>query len=1244
MKKLKKALALMLALAIVGSTNLGGLENTIVVQAETTGFTVIDGVEWGYSYNSAKKTMTLNIKNGTALGKGTKDVSIPAKINDITVTHLNTVGECNVKSFTIPADITVNNDAFSDATIDTIYYQGFQFTSGPFQKCKVKNLVLDGTKSAYWFAMQNNEYVETVEVKNSDSFEFSLECFAGCKNLKKITVNESVKNVKFGTKSFELCSNLSDINCNASVNATLYQRAFGNCVKLKDVEFNCQVDINASQFSQYGPFSDKNAGGVFFNSFEKETNQKGNTVKKSLIFNKNVTCNDNHEGKYNTEVIQNCSGLTDVVFNDEVTLTDNFFSNCESLTNVEFNGQRAILGNAIFKGIPIETLDFKSYVVSIGETDRTIDTNPFDGCSAKTLIFENIIQTLTIANMPNLETLYLGDTVGFSSSRVPGSDGNMHEIDCGVNLRNCDYLKSIIIYDKNLLFYDDNDALNKKLKYFHINLQNNIPTVYGLGYKDSIDNYVKTWAYTNKLEYKNIVSELKADYDNNNPIIGDHITSADVDTSKMNVTAKLEPVVTTIFNKIGFSDFHFVESNGQGVLTLPLKNENEDENTGFSIGKIPDTLENGCNTVYIYYSGIEKECFIYTEKKKAVSINVNWNETAITDLVSNQPITVTTVASGATITYNDGSTSMVSSEDLVLDKSETTLGDNIFTISLKENEAIKESETFFIKENYITSIKAEYDSKDILYVGDSIDTSRIKLTATYKYNADKTVNRNISFTKISSSQLTTAGDNIITVYYNDLSTQMIISAKVADVQNIYAIFDKQYSYVQGQESVDPKSIAVSITYNDGSTKTGSDINYDYEIIETTATNNTLQVVVKYKGILSNTVDIPITPKEITGIKASTNIASATEGTTLTKTIIDKIELTYNNGKTETLDATTIDYDSLSFNDYIIVANEKNTITVNYAGKSTEIAIVGVSNTITNIYAEYIGSGQTVGTQVPVSDVSVHAVNANGQITNITDGVLLENAIPYNVGPNTVIVHYGSFSCTITVTGLPAPATTSDPSISPDAPEKINTPEPSKTNQPDKTTTPTGTETPNSTTIVPPDTANNAPVVANTSITVKSNNNKIKTATDKTYKVYTNKSVTLIVNGISSSAIKYQVVAKGAKISDTAWKDVMNNKITISKTVKPSIVYIQYTDSNGIIQTIHTNGFTVDKKKATVNIKKNKTYKKGQKIIFKDTSGIKSAKLDGKKVKSGVKVIKKGTHTLIVTDKAGNKTTITFKVK
>lgn len=63
------------------------------------------------------------------------------------------------------------------------------------------------------------------------------------------------------------------------------------------------------------------------------------------------------------------------------------------------------------------------------------------------------------------------------------------------------------------------------------------------------------------------------------------------------------------------------------------------------------------------------------------------------------------------------------------------------------------------------------------------------------------------------------------------------------------------------------------------------------------------------------------------------------------------------------------------------------------------------------------------------------------------------------------------------------------------------------------------------------------------------------------------------------------------------------------------------------------------------VKNKAEYSKAVTVKFSDKgSGIASAKLNGKTVKSGKKITKAGSYTLTVTDNAGNKTTVKFTVK
>ncbi|MDD6208046.1 MAG: hypothetical protein PUB10_05960 [Clostridiales bacterium] len=88
--------------------------------------------------------------------------------------------------------------------------------------------------------------------------------------------------------------------------------------------------------------------------------------------------------------------------------------------------------------------------------------------------------------------------------------------------------------------------------------------------------------------------------------------------------------------------------------------------------------------------------------------------------------------------------------------------------------------------------------------------------------------------------------------------------------------------------------------------------------------------------------------------------------------------------------------------------------------------------------------------------------------------------------------------------------------------------------------------------------------------------------------------------------------------------------------------ITCTDVNGKTAKI---SFVIDKTKPTVKgVASGKTYKTAKTIKYSDKYGVKSATLNGKKITSGKKVSKKGSYKLVVTDKAGNKNVVNFKIK
>ena len=114
-------------------------------------------------------------------------------------------------------------------------------------------------------------------------------------------------------------------------------------------------------------------------------------------------------------------------------------------------------------------------------------------------------------------------------------------------------------------------------------------------------------------------------------------------------------------------------------------------------------------------------------------------------------------------------------------------------------------------------------------------------------------------------------------------------------------------------------------------------------------------------------------------------------------------------------------------------------------------------------------------------------------------------------------------------------------------------------------------------------------------------------------------------GVAAVLLNDEVVENGYRISSVSGKC----KLTVY-------------DFAGNVATV---SYVSDNTKPTVSgVKNGKTYKKAVTVKFSDKYGIKSAKLNGKAIKSGKKVSKKGSYTLKVADKAGNVTTVKFKIK
>ncbi|MBQ3783367.1 MAG: hypothetical protein II838_07995 [Lachnospiraceae bacterium] len=149
--------------------------------------------------------------------------------------------------------------------------------------------------------------------------------------------------------------------------------------------------------------------------------------------------------------------------------------------------------------------------------------------------------------------------------------------------------------------------------------------------------------------------------------------------------------------------------------------------------------------------------------------------------------------------------------------------------------------------------------------------------------------------------------------------------------------------------------------------------------------------------------------------------------------------------------------------------------------------------------------------------------------------------------------------------------------------------------------------------------------------------------------------TPVISGIKEGALvkKFKIKVKdNKKIAGVIYNNYMitpqygENEIEVSAFTKNFMdgpVELYAVDFAGNISKVIN--FSYDKTAPMVSgVKNGKTYKKAVKIIYCDMFGVKSATINGKKLKNGQKVSKKGSYTVKVVDKVGNVRKISFKIK
>ena len=147
----------------------------------------------------------------------------------------------------------------------------------------------------------------------------------------------------------------------------------------------------------------------------------------------------------------------------------------------------------------------------------------------------------------------------------------------------------------------------------------------------------------------------------------------------------------------------------------------------------------------------------------------------------------------------------------------------------------------------------------------------------------------------------------------------------------------------------------------------------------------------------------------------------------------------------------------------------------------------------------------------------------------------------------------------------------------------------------------------------------------------------------TYQIYSRKTVTITLQREKDTEYFYKIVKKGQRNSSVAWKALDGKRITVKAAPYGRRVFIKAV-RDGMTAVKKTTGFVVDATKPTVKGVRNAgIYRDAPSVSVRDSGGIASVKLNGKKMPKHFVIEKRGIYRLVVTDRAGNKKQVIFAV-
>lgn len=366
-------------------------------------------------------------------------------------------------------------------------------------------------------------------------------------------------------------------------------------------------------------------------------------------------------------------------------------------------------------------------------------------------------------------------------------------------------------------------------------------------------------------------------------------------------------------------------NNAGMIVSANYSDGTSEEITDYSVS--PSVLSTNDTAVLITYESYFASVNISVAAKEVESVSVI-SEPSKTSYIEGETFNADGLI--AEVTYNDGSKEYVTggSNELAYSTDPLTTNDKEVTITIGGKTA---EISINVVSKKITGIKITEAPNKINYVvGETVDLSGIEVEATFN-DGSSAIIEDYEY----SPSTISADTKEIVVSKDGYSDSVSIAVSEKSIVSLEVTKQPDNSYYFAGQTFDPVGMAVSITYNDGTTEEIS----DYSIINPILSLDTEVIYITY-GSLFTTVDVTVSEKVLTGIEVTENPKTSyvvgqtfsTEGMVVTGSFSD--------GSTEEVTGYEIDTDTL------IMGQTKVYIT--YNGYYDVVNVSVVAKEVTNV--------------------------------------------------------------------------------------------------------------------------------------------------------------------------------------------------------------------------------------------------------------------------------------------------------